>query len=148
MCLGTAAINRWNQGILLEAQAAMCRCRYCSMDNSDLLELWVLLVPHAPGLSLGRAYTELQPEGSAATRVCGSRWVLAGHWILYIPWSTPCTDPRVAGLCWLILERALSLPREFTLNVSWELLSSRKYRFVTGNRSVSLLLIKMCERSS
>lgn len=117
------------------------------MDNSDLLEhveFWSCLM-HQGCLLAG--HTELQPEGSAATSVCGSWWMLAGHCIPCIPWGTPSTDPGAAGLCWLLQERALSLPRERLHQMCHrELLSSRKYCFITGNQSVSLLLIKMWER--
>lgn len=102
--MGTAAINRWNWGILLEAQAAMCRCRYCSMDDSDLLER---------AESLGRAHT------APARGKCSHPgvWLQGdGAWALpcipCIPWGTPSTDPGAAGLCWLLQEGALSLPRE------------------------------------
>lgn len=144
MCMGTAAINRWKQGILLEAQAAMCRCRYCSMDNSDLLER-----ESCDRASCTRAGpwqgTHWAPARGCVVP-CGCGWALHSlhslghtqHW----PWGSRAVlaAPRQKGL-WACRE---SLHQ----TCHGELLSSRKYCFVTGHRSVSLLLIKMWERNS
>lgn len=146
--MGTAAINRWIQGILLEAQAAMCRCRYCSMDNSDLLER-----VSSDRASHTRAVPWQGTHWAPARGKCSHTgvWFQVGAgWALYSLRSLGHTQHWPWGS-----RAVLATPRKGSELAERErlhqtchgmLLSSRKYCFITGNPSVSLLLIKMWEK--